>query len=140
MPREASRNGYIRTTLGIYVPLPAGTGAAEIVTDNVPGFGCKLIKVEATAAIVYAGAGASRSFRVLKGASTVAASRTLVLADGATLGQRVTLALAATPSDRTWDDDDTLTVDFAAGGTAFTGGALNLLLTFLQHAQQRGTD
>lgn len=134
MPRLAPY-GFQRSQTNIYVPLPAGTSAAEIVTDYTPGFGLVVEKVEAFVAIVGTGTSASRTFRVLKGASTVVATATLVLADTDTLGKRK--AFTVTAADAEFDDDDTLTVDFASGGTAFTAGAVNLIIQFRQRNQRQ---
>jgi hypothetical protein len=134
MPREASGAGWIRSQFNIYVPLPAGTGAAEIVTDLKPGFRFYVEKCLAYVAIAGTGASASRTFRVLKGASTVVATATLVLADTATLGAEKVLAVTAANNE--YGDADVLTVDFASGGTAFTAGALNLCIQYRTRPQQ----
>jgi hypothetical protein len=133
MPRKAPY-GVLRGHLPVYVPIPTGTGAAEIVTDLAAGFEYKVEKVTAYVAIVGAGGGATRTLRVLKGASTVVATGTVTLAGTATLGAAV--ALTVTDANALFDDDDTLTVDFASGGTAFTGGALNLVVQYRQQAQR----
>lgn len=134
MPREAPY-GFQRHQLPVYVPIPGGTGAAEIVTDYTPGHGITVEKVEAFVAVAGTGAGATRTLRVLKGASTVVATGTVTLAGTATLGAKI--ALTVTPADATFDDDDTLTVDFASGGTAFTAGALNLIIQSRQRNQRQ---
>lgn len=134
MPREAAGGGWIRGYLNIYVPLPAGTTAAEIVTDLVAGFKFTVEAVSYFAAVAATGAGASRTFRVLKGASTVVASRTLLLAEADTLGEQA--ALTVVPADATFLDGDVLTVDFASGGTAFTAGAGNLVIRYRTRMQQ----
>jgi len=133
MPRHAPY-GWIRGQFNIYIPLPTGTGAVEPLTDYVPAFGLVIEKVEAVVAVAGTGASASRTFRVVKGAAIVAATRTLVLADTATVGQRSAFTVA--PADAEFGDADTLTVDFASGGTAFTAGAVNLIIQFRQRAQR----
>lgn len=133
MPRDAAY-GWVRSALNIYIPIPAGTGAAEIVTDLVPGFRFIVEKVSAFVAVVGAGAGASRTLRVLKGASTVVATGTITLASTDTLGEENVLAVTA--ADATFEDASQLTVDFASGGTAFTGGALNLVVILRTKAQR----
>jgi len=135
MPREVSGAGWIRNQLNIYVPLPAGTGAAEIVTDFIPGFHTFIEKVRAYVAIAGTGAGATRTLRVLKGASTVVASATVTLASTDTLGEEQVFTL--TDADKEFVDASTLTVDFAAGGTAFTARALNLIVQYRQRMQQQ---
>lgn len=135
MPRETSGAGFIRSQLAVYIPIPAGTTVAEIVTDWIGAFGFTIESVKAYVAVAGAGVGATRTLRVLKGASTVVATGTVTLASTATLGAEN--ALTVTAADAVFLDADTLTVDFAAGGTAFTGGALNLVITFRQRTQQR---
>lgn len=133
MPRE-SIHGVIRGQLNLYVPLPAGTTAAEIVTDLVLGYGYTIEAVKAYVAIAGTGAGASRTFQVLKGASTVVATATLALADTDTLGKEK--AFTVTAANAAYGDADKLTVDFASGGTAFTAGAVNLVITYRQKPQK----
>lgn len=133
MPRQAIY-GPLRGQLNVNIPIPAGTGAAEIVTDWVGGFGYTIESVKAYVAVAGTGAGATRTLRVLKGASTVVATGTVTLAGTATLGAAV--ALTVTAADAKYGDADVLTVDFAAGGTAFTAGTLNLVITYRQHPQK----
>lgn len=136
MPRKAPY-GVQRHTLNFYHAIPAGTGAVEIVTDWVAGFSYVIESVKAYVAVAGTGTSASRTYRVLKGASTVAATRTLVLADTATVGAEV--AFTVTPANAEFSDTDKLTVDFASGGTAFTAGALNLVIVY-REANQRVSD
>lgn len=126
MPRFAPY-GWVRTHLNIYIPIPGGAAANELVTDFVPGFKFVIEKVSSAVAVVGAGAGATRLFRVIKGASTVVASKTIALADTDTLGERHDWTVV--PADATFDDADTLTVDTpATGAVAYTAGALNLII------------
>lgn len=130
MPRKALY-GVIRGEKNIYVNLAA---AVEVITDWTPGFEFTVESVKAYTAVAGAGASASKTFRVLKGASTVVATKTLVLAETDTLGEQVTFTI--TPADATFSDTDTLTVDFAAGGTAFSAGAVNMTIVYRQHPQR----
>jgi hypothetical protein len=125
MPRYAPF-GYQRFPLSFYVLLPTGTGAAEIVTDWTAGFNFVVEAVSYYTAVAGTGTSASRTFRVLKGASTVVATATLALADTSDLGEAK--AFTVTAADAEFSDTDTLTVDFASGGTAFTAGAGNLVI------------
>lgn len=127
MPRPAPY-GFQRGQYGIYIPLPAGTGAAEIVTDYLPAFHHRIERVGAFVAVVGTGAGATRTLRVVKGASTVVWSATVTLASTDTLGEAQVGTLV--PADAEIGDNDLLTVDFTAGGVAFTGGALNLIVQY----------
>lgn len=133
MPRKAI-GGVQRVPLNHYVPIPTGTGAVENITDWTPGFGFTVESVKAVVAVVGAGAGATRTFRVLKGASTVVASGTITLAGTTPVG--VVIDLPVTAANAEFSDTDTLTVDWASGGTAFTAGALNLVIVLRQHPQK----
>lgn len=135
MPRFAPY-GWTRNQLNIYVPIPAGAGAVELVTDFTPGFQGVIEKVEAFVAIVGAGAGATRLFRIIKGASTVMASKTIALADTDTIGERNAFTVVA--ADAGFGDTDTLTVDTpATGAVAYTAGALNLIIQYRQRLQRQ---
>ena len=133
MPRFAPY-GWVRGEKNVYIPLPAGTTAAEIVTDWVGGFDYLIESAKAYVADVGVGIGASRTLRVLKGASTVAATGTVTEAGTATLGAET--ALTVTAANAEFSDSDKLTVDFASGGTAFTAGALNLCIVYRQRPQR----
>lgn len=132
MPRQRPY-GALRGQINAYVALPAGTGAVEIITDWVGGFTYTIESVKAYVAVAGVGSGATRTFRVLKGASTVAATATITLAATATVGAEV--AFTVTAANARYADADVLTVDFASGGTAFTAGAVNLVITYRQHPQ-----
>jgi hypothetical protein len=136
MPRF-SPFGFVRAEKNIYVPIPAGTGAVEVVTDWSPGFAFTIESVKAYVATAGVGAGASRVFRVLKGASTVVATRTMVLANTDTVGKEV--AFTVTAANASYGDADVLTVDFpAAGAVAYTAGAVNLTITYRVAPQKAG--
>lgn len=133
MPRQAIY-GVQRAPLTFYHAIPAGTSAVEIVTDFTPGYRFAVESVKAYVAVAGTGAGATRTYRVLKGASTVVATATLALADTDTVGKEK--AFTVTPANAEFTDTDTLTVDFASGGTAFTAGALNLVIVLRQYPQR----
>lgn len=120
---------WARAPLGIYAPIPAGTGAVEAVTDLVPGYAFQVEKVTAVVQVAGAGAGANRTIRVLKGASTVVATGTLTLANTGTVGALVALTVTDDGAANDFEDGDTLTVDFpSAGAVAFSAGAIMLIL------------
>ena len=106
------------------------------VTDLAPGFRYFIEKVTAVVQVAGTGTSASRTYRVLKGASTVVATRTLALADTATVGALIPFTVTAANAE--YNDSDVLTVDFASGGTAFTAGALMLVIQYRARAQQLG--
>jgi len=128
MPRSAPY-GYYRGQFNLYIPIPAGTGAVSVVTALPLGFAFQIEKVNAVIQVAATGVGASRVFRVLKNA-VVAATATLVLADGATVGDLKPFTVSAAPAS-VFADGDTLTVDFpTAGAVAFTAGAVILCIQY----------
>lgn len=133
MPRYAGY-GAIRGAFNFYLPLPAGTGAAEPVTDYVAGFQYVVEKVTYITQVAGTGASASRTFRVVKGASTVVATATIVLADTDVVGEQKAFTVTAANAD--FSDTDLLTVDFTAGGTAFTAGAGVIVIQYRQQPQR----
>jgi len=135
MPRLAAY-GFARHQISISANFPAGTGLVEALTDLVPGFAFVIERVSIIVDTAATGAGASRSLRITKGASTVAASTTYVLADGATVGTFKALTLG-TEEDRTFSDTDTLSVEWlAAGAVAFTAGRFQILIQGRQKLQR----
>jgi hypothetical protein len=120
---------WARMPLSIYAPIPAGTGAVEAVTDLVPGFAFQVEKATVAVAVAGTGAGANRTIRVLKGASTVVATGTLTLANAGTVGALVELTVTDDGAANAFEDADVLTVDFpSAGAVAFSAGAIMLIL------------
>jgi hypothetical protein len=134
MPRLVGL-GPIRIEKNIYIPIPAGTGAVEAITDWVAGYRYTIESVKASWQIAATGASASRVFRVVKGASTVVATATILLADGDTVGKEKVFTVTA--ANASFGDADTLTVDFpTAGAVAFTAGAVNLTIVYRQSPQR----
>jgi hypothetical protein len=126
--------GWVREQLCIAIPLPAGTGAFEVITDWQPGYKRVVESAVVFVSVAGTGVGASRDLRIIKNVATVAATGTLTLANTATGGGGP--ALAVTAADAEFLDGDTFTVDFAAGGTAFTGGSVNLIVSLRTRPQQ----
>lgn len=131
MPRFAPY-GFARGQMVFHIPIPGGTTAADLVSAYAPGHQFRLEAITAYVAIVGAGAGASRTLQILKG-STVIASATVTLANTGTLGAAISVPITGDPS---FSDSDTLTIRFASGGTAFTAGALNLVMRARQRLQR----
>ena len=135
MPREAIY-GFIRGQFNIPCNFPAGTGLIESLTDLVPGFAFVIEKVSIVVDTVGTGTSASRAFRITKNASDVAASVTYVLADSTPVGKATAVTLGAL-ADRTFDDDDTLSIEWlAAGAVAFTAGRFVVNIQYRQLAQR----
>lgn len=138
MPRETNSGaGWIRGFVRVDAPIASGTDAEEYLTDLAPGFKFIVEKVYAVVKVAGTGSGATRLFRVLKGASTVVASKTIVLADMATKGAIIELTLVQAVS--AFGDADTLSVDtVATDAVSFTAGTLEFFIKYRTRAQQVG--
>jgi hypothetical protein len=127
--RVATPAGWTRTAVGIYIPIPSGTSAVEWVTDLDLDV---MFEVEAaifSTAIAATGAGANRTLRVLKGASTVVATGTLTLAGMSDVGEQTALTVTDDGETNRFEPGDLLSVDSpAAGAVSFTEGQGNLTL------------
>lgn len=133
MPREGT-NGWSRQEEMYHAPVATGTSAEEYVTDLTLGYTRIYEKVRAIVEVVGTGASASRTFRVIKGASTVVATKTIVLADTTTKGTVIDIPINL--ADALFTDTDLLTVDVAAGGTSFTTLTLQFELLSRSRPQQ----
>ena len=135
MPRNGPF-GWIRTIENYPIVVASGTSAEEYLTDLVPGFQRILVAAYFISDGSGAGASASRLIRIVKGASTVAASRTLVLANTQTIGLASAFTLSTTASDYQFYDADTLTIDVTAAGTQFTTLTGTIKMVWKQKPQQ----
>jgi hypothetical protein len=134
MPREG-RSGWFRADIAsVDAIVASGTGAQEYITDFVPGFRFVVDKVVAIVEVVGATGGATRLFRLLKGTATIAASKTIVLADVGTKGIQIPLTLSATPENLEFGDLDTLSIDSPAADSSSYGA---LTMHFLVQGRQR---
>ena len=135
MPRLAAY-GWHRGQFNFAANFPAGTGLIESLTDFVAGFQYIIEKVSVVVDTVGAGAGGSRALQITKGASTVAASRTYVLADSTPVGKSVDLTLG-TEAARTFNDTDTLSIEWlAAGAVAYTAGRFVVVVQYRAKPQR----
>lgn len=120
----------IAAGVGIYtltIPLTSlatglSTAAIDLLTNLVPGYRFKLLSFSFVTTIVGAGAGASQIFNLEIGATdTTGGVLTVTLASTNTIGA-ITAATAITAAN-VGSAADTLSVEMAAGGTAFTSGS-----------------
>lgn len=137
MPREASRAGWTRYETAVRAIVATGTSAEEYLTDLTSGFYRELEAAYFVVDTAGTGAGATRLFRVIKNTSTVAASKTIALADTATKGTIITLTLSTTPSELMFFDDDEISLDVTGAGTQFTALAGTFVLRWRTRPQQR---
>lgn len=132
MPRFAPY-GYVRQHFNLTIPLAPylnATTQQTLMLSKTFGFGFELEKVEIAAVTAGAGAGASRVINIRKGnaSGTIVGTVTATLANqaqGTVTAGTVTSAAKA----NVFQDSDTLTVEFPTGGTVFSGGQIDLILT-----------
>lgn len=132
MPKEGPY-GFSRSMINRHVVLPTGTGAATLCAAVALGFRGRIKAARYIADVAATGAGASRTLRLLKNGSVVVGTATVVLADVDEVGEVKAITIDRALNDFT--DTDTLTVDIASGGTAFTAGAGNIEIEFLHRPQ-----
>lgn len=106
-----------------------GTSAVEPVTNYTPGFKFKILKWAAVSDVLLVGAGGSRVANMEIGSvdvGTTPSTITLIEANAAvgtvTAGTTVTGANTGTASD-------TISIEIATGGTAFSAGKVNFIIT-----------
>jgi hypothetical protein len=134
MRRLASVAGWTRQFLSLSLPFPAGTGSIEPVTDWDLGIHYTVEAASFQVRTAFTGSGATRVLRVLKGASTVVASKTIALADVGTIG--TVIALTVVPADANFEPGNLLTVEWDDdGAVAYTAGAGELILTLRSKPQ-----
>jgi len=140
MPRPAPY-GFSRQVVVLHIPFAtflSTTGALVRVLSKTLGFRATLEKVEIVSSVIATGAGASRVINVRKGSATgtIIGTITALLADGSAAGI-VKVGTVTTAADvNSLGDADTLTVEFPSGGTVFTAGTFDLVLTFRSQAQR----
>lgn len=138
MPRESAGAGYIYDQDEFAITLPiGGTGQVSSILSLPRGFGHTITAVKTVVKVAATGAGATRTLNVRKGnaTGTVVATATWALADGATVGTVKDIPVTAANAD--FLDADTLTVEWASGGTTFTAGEFTLVITTRKRLQQR---
>ena len=136
--RKVTRGaGWIRVIVATVRAIVAtGADAEEYLTDLVPGYQGVITKVSSIVMVAGTGANATRLFRLLKGTSTVVASKTIALADVTTKGIVIDWTLSTTPEHREFGDTDTLSLDVTAAGTEFTALTMDVLVQGRQRPQQ----
>lgn len=104
------------------------TSAIDLLTGYTPGFRFKILGLAFVTTVAGTGSGASQVFNLEIGSTNVTGGvLTLTLASQAAIGT-VTAATAITAAN-TGSASDTISLEMAAGGTVFTGGAGYFVLT-----------
>ena len=133
MPRIAP-HGYNRMfmTFPITAAQLLGTGAMNIVLSKTLGFSAELEKIEFVVTVVCTGTSATQTFNVRKGSATgtVCGTITPVVAETGTMGLCVVGTITSAAGQNKFTDTDTMTLERAASGTAFTAGAGTIYLTW----------
>jgi hypothetical protein len=113
--------------LSFHVVLPGGTGAEDQLT-SVPLKGNGKVRAwSLTADVAATGSGASRTFNLEIGTVDITGTATAVaLADVDAVGE--TKTMGAPTALNTYRDGDTLSMEVASGGTAFTAGEVNVVV------------
>lgn len=121
-----------------------GTGAISFIVSRVAdGFTQTLEKITFVSSVAFTGTSGTQTFKVRKGnaSGSVVATLTLALADmdtsaGKSKSYSVAAADHASGLSR-FSDTDTLSFTRDSGGTAFTAGAGQFILTWRQKPQAR---
>lgn len=135
MPRFAPY-GFARSLISLSVDMAdTGTGQFTVALSLPVGLQYTVEKVKAIWKVAGAGAGATRTLNVRKGTATgtVVATAALALA-GSTQGAVVDVPVTASAAD--FGDADNLTVEFAAAGTVYTAGKVELAIQ-IRHRLQK---
>ncbi|KKM14326.1 hypothetical protein LCGC14_1707240, partial [marine sediment metagenome] len=107
---------------------PAGTSAADMVTDYVPGFKFKLLAIDFVTSIAGTGSSASQLFNLAIGSVDVTLGVcTVTLASTNAVGELT--AGAAITGAQEGSATDAISIEMAASGTAFTAGAGTFIVT-----------
>lgn len=106
----------------IPVTLPTGTGAADQLTNLIMPYDGEIVDWAYVTAVVATGAGATRTFNMEIGTVDVTGTATAIaLADADTIGEVKELGKATAANK--FKNGDNISIEVAAGGTAFTAGS-----------------
>lgn len=109
----------------IHVPRPNvdwGTSAIDMITTITPGYKFKILGLDFVTTVAGTGAGASQVFNLEIGTTNVTGGVcTVTLASTDTIG-KITAGTAVTAAN-TGTASDTISLEMAASGTAFTAGS-----------------
>lgn len=121
--------GVGKTTISIPLQLASmTTAAADLVTEYTPGYKFKILAVDFITTTLGAGSGASQTLNLEIGTTNVTGGVVNpTLSSTNTLG-KLTAGTSVTAAN-TGSATDVLSVEVAASGTVFTGGAGILLIT-----------
>ena len=112
--------------------LPGGTGAADALTTYTPGYRGRIVRWAFVTQVAGTGSGATRTPNLEINAVNVTGSDgvALALADTSAVGE--VKALGTPTALNEFDEDDTISIEWASGGTAFTAGSGAFLVVLEQ--------
>lgn len=124
----------IISTISLQAALPGGTSAGDVITGYRPGFRGRIVGWQYVATVAATGSGATRTFNLEINSTDVAgSSATVALADVDAAGE--VKALGTPTGAAAFDADDTISIEVANGGTAFTAGSGTFVLLVEQSAR-----
>lgn len=117
----------IQIPLSVHAVLPLGTSAVDVMTGiTLKGSG-KIVGWGFATDVVFTGTSATGTFNLEIGSTDVTGTATaIVLADGSALGEYHDLGSPTALNE--YKDGDTLSIEMAAGGTAFTAGEVTFII------------
>lgn len=107
---------------------PAGTSAGDMVTAFVPGYKFKLLALDFVTSIAGVGSSASQVYNLEIGTTNVTAG-TCTVTEASTSAVGELTAGAAITGANTGSATDSISIEQAASGTAFTAGAGSFIVT-----------
>lgn len=124
-----ARKNY--TFLSLPVVFPTGTSAIDLITGFTPGFRGKIVGWDVVADVAATGDNAAQVLNLeINAVDVTGSSFTLALADVNAIGK---VKAGGTPTAlNEFDENDTISVELAASGTAFTAGSGHIVLKLEQ--------
>lgn len=107
---------------------PAGTSAADMVTAFVPGYRFELVALDFQTSIASTGSSATQTYNLEIGSTNVTGGTCVITLAGSSAVGEMTAGAAITAL-ATGSATDTISIEQAASGTAFTAGAGSFVVT-----------
>jgi len=124
----------IYNTVSLPIVFPVGTSAIDLITGYTPGYRGKIIGWQIIASVAATGTAASQTINLEIGTTDVTGTATAFLLAGLNAIGKVAAGTAPTGANE-FGPTDTISVELAASGTAFTAGSGHLILTLEQSAR-----
>lgn len=124
----------IYNTVSLPLVFPTGTSAIDLITGYTPGYKGKIIGWQVVASVAATGDSAAQVVNLeINAVDVTGSATTLALASLNAIGK---VQVCETPTAlNEFDADDTISVELAASGTAFTAGSGHIVLLLEQSAR-----